>query len=239
MVAGVAGEGVAAATQANLAAVSDSTRPAADIARDADRKPAETLTFVGAKPGDKIAAQAASPPRDGQHDFDFEFGVWRTHIRRLIHPLTGSTTWVDYDGTTMVREVWDGRANLVELDVSGSAGRIEGASLRLYDPRSRQWRINYSNSNDGALGPPAIGEFKDGRGEFYDQEDLGGRSIFVRFVISEITPVSAHFEQSYSADGGKTWEINWIATDTRVANAQTGRIKGLNGNARSTCLRQR
>jgi hypothetical protein len=157
--------------------------------------------------------------RDGQHDFDFEFGVWRTHLRRLAHPLSGSNSWVEYDGTTTVRAVWDGRANLVELDVNGPAGHIEALSLRLYNPLSHQWSLNFSNSSLGTMSTPTIGEFRNGRGEFFDHEDLDGRSIFVRFVISDITALSVRFEQSYSADGGKSWELNWVATDTRVPGA--------------------
>jgi hypothetical protein len=154
--------------------------------------------------------------RDGQHDFDFEIGVWKTHLSRRLRPLTGSTTWVEYDGTTVVRKVWNGRANLVELEVDGPAGHIEGLSLRLYNPESRQWSLNFSNSAGGTLSPPVIGEFKNRRGEFYSQETLNGRAIFVRFVISDITPNSCRFEQAFSDDGGKTWEVNWIAIDTRV-----------------------
>jgi hypothetical protein len=160
--------------------------------------------------------QAAPAERDGQHDFDFEIGTWKTHLKRLQRPLTGSTTWVEYEGTTVVRKVWDGRANLVELNVKGPAGRIEGLSLRLYNPQSRQWSLNFANSASGSLTIPSIGSFKNGRGEFYAQETLNGRSIFVRFVIYDITPNSARFEQAFSDDGGKTWEVNWIATDTRV-----------------------
>jgi hypothetical protein len=170
------------------------------------------------------ASAAASPDpvptraerRDGRHDFDFETGSWKTHLRRLQKPLTGSTTWVEYEGTTVVRKVWGGAANLVELDVQGPAGRIEGLSLRLYNPESRQWSLNFANRRGGTMSPPTIGEFQNGRGEFYSREDLDGRAIFVRFVISDITPNSCHFEQAFSADGGKTWEVNWIATDTRV-----------------------
>ena len=154
--------------------------------------------------------------RDGQHDFDFEIGTWKTHLRRLLHPLTGSTTWVEYEGTTVVRKVWNGRANLVELNVVGPAGHIEGLSLRLYNPQSHQWSLNFANSNDGTLSQPTIGEFKNGRGEFFDQETLNGRAIYVRFVISDITPNSCRFEQSFSDDGGKSWEVNWIAIDRRV-----------------------
>lgn len=154
--------------------------------------------------------------RDGQHDFDFEIGTWKTHLKRLVKPLSGSTTWVEYEGTTRVTKVMDGRANLVELKATGPAGTFEGMSLRLYNPQSRQWSLNFANVNAGVLVPPAIGEFKNGRGEFYNQDTLNGRSILVRFVILDITPTSCRFEQSFSDDGGKRWELNWIAVDTRV-----------------------
>jgi len=158
----------------------------------------------------------AVPARDGRHDFDFEIGTWKTHLSRLVHPLTGSTAWVDYEGVTRVSKVWDGRANLVELEADGSAGHIEALSLRLYNPDSHQWSLNFANGSTGTLGPPTIGEFTHGRGEFYDQEMLNGRSILVRFVISDMTANSCRFEQAFSDDGGKTWEVNWIATDTRT-----------------------
>lgn len=157
-------------------------------------------------------------PHDEQHDFDWEIGTWKTHLKRLQKPLTGSTAWVEYEGTTVVRKVWEGRANLVELDVSGTAGRIEGLSLRLYAPEARQWSLNFSNAKTGTLSPPVTGEFRDGRGEFFGVDTLGGgRAILVRFVISPIDARSWRFEQSFSDDGGRTWEVNWIATDTRVS----------------------
>ena len=153
---------------------------------------------------------------DGQHDFDFEIGNWKTHISRLEQPLNGSRRWVEYDGTSVVRPVWKGRANLVELEVNGPAGHIEGLSLRLYNPQSHQWSLNYANSKVGSLSQPAVGEFANGRGEFFDQESFNGRMILVRSVWSDITANSCRFEQSFSDDGGKTWEVNWIATDTRM-----------------------
>ena len=161
-------------------------------------------------------SQQNEKQRSGQNDFDFEIGTWKTKLRRLQNPLSGSTTWVEYEGTTIVREVWGGRANLVELDVSGPAGRIEALSLRLYNPESRQWSLNFSNVKSGVMAIPTVGEFKNGRGEFYNQETFKGRAILVRFIISDITPDSCHFEQAFSDDGGKTWEVNWIAVDTRV-----------------------
>jgi hypothetical protein len=156
--------------------------------------------------------------RDGQHDFDFEIGTWATHLRRLKDPLAGSTDWVEYKGSSVVRDIWGGRANLVELDVAGAAGRIEGLNLRLYRPQSRQWSLTFASSANGLLATPAIGAFEDGRGAFYSQEDLDGRAILSRFVISDITPTSCRFEQAFSDDWGSTWEPNWIAVDTRIAD---------------------
>jgi hypothetical protein len=163
-----------------------------------------------------IGVGPSSTERDGQLDFDFEIGTWKTHLRRLLHPLTGSNTWVEYEGRSVVRKVWNGRANLVELEADGSAGHFEGLNLRLYNPQSRQWSLNFANGKSGALSQPTIGGFRAGRGEFFDQETLNGRAILVRFVISDITPDSCRFEQAFSDDGGRTWEVNWIATDTRV-----------------------
>ena len=159
--------------------------------------------------------QATAEERDGQHDFDFEFGNWKAHVKRLLHPLAGSDTWVDYEGTSILRKVWDGRANLGELQIDSPTGHIEGLSLRLYNPQSRQWNIYWANSKDGSLGTPMVGQFKNGRGEFFDQEIFQGKAIYVRFIFSDITPTSFRLEQSFSADGGKTWEPNWIATFTR------------------------
>jgi hypothetical protein len=158
---------------------------------------------------------AQESARDGRHDFDFEIGDWATHLKRLQRPLSGSTTWVEYEGTTTVRGVLNGRANLAELVVQGPAGRIEGAALRLYDPQSRQWTLNFFNVADGRLTPPMFGEFRDGRGLFHGEDTLNGRSILVRFVITRVTADSYRFEQAFSADAGQTWEINWVATDTR------------------------
>jgi len=167
-----------------------------------------------------FAQENAPARRDGQHDFDWEIGSWKTHLKRLQRPLTGSTAWVEYEGTSVVRKVLGGRANLVELDVTGPAGRIEGLSLRLYNPEARQWSLNFSNARTGTLSPPVYGEFKNGRGEFFGVDTLdGGRAILVRFVITQIDSNTWRFEQAFSDDAGKTWEVNWIATDTKTAAA--------------------
>src|SRR5260370_32401151 len=153
----------------------------------------------------KTSLQHASTQRDGQHDFDFEIGTWKTHLSRLLHPLTGSTTWVEYDGTTVVRKVWNGRANLLELTADGPQGHFEGLNLRLYNPQSRQWSLNFSNSNGGTLSQPTIRELKNWRGEFYNQEMLNGRATYLRLVTSNTTPTCGGFEQPLLPDACKHW----------------------------------
>jgi hypothetical protein len=173
-------------------------------------------------------AQAVALPehagelRDGQHDFDFNIGVWHTHIRRLLHPLTGSNDWVELDGTVHVRKVWNGRAQLEEIDAHSSNGQLEGLTLFLYNPQAHQWGQYFASKAAGVLNQPLIGEFKNGRGELFDQESFNGRTIFVRFVWSDITPNSHHVEQSFSDDGGKTWEPNFVATLTRDEETSDG-----------------
>ena len=160
-------------------------------------------------------SQAAGALRDGQRDFDFDFGTWKTHSSRLLHPLTGSTTWVDMDGMTIVKKIWGGRANLAEFKADGPAGHIELLSLRWYNPTAHQWSLDFATPNVGTLGIPCVGEFNNGRGDFYDQETIDGKSILVRFSIWGITDNTAQSEQAFSDDGGKTWETNWINRYTR------------------------
>jgi hypothetical protein len=162
-----------------------------------------------------MSSLPASEVHDGAHDFDFHFGVWKTHIRRLQNPLTGSRTWTDYDGTSVVSKVWGGRASLFELEATGPAGHIEGVGLRLFNPQSHQWSLNWANSTDGVMTTPMIGRFVHGQGQFYDQEEFQGRIIMTRNGFSAITPDSSRFEQAFSDDAGKTWETNWIMTFIR------------------------
>jgi hypothetical protein len=137
---------------------------------------------------------------------------------RLEHPLTGSKTWVEFDGTFVARKVWDGRANVEEVELNSPTGPIEGLTLRLYNPQSRQWSIYWANSKNGAMGTsPQIGQFKNGRGEFYGTDTLNGKLIYVRFVWTNTN--TPHFEQSYSDDGGKTWDVNWMTEQTRISDA--------------------
>ena len=153
--------------------------------------------------------------RDGSHGFDWEIGAWDTQVR-VRAPLSTAETWTEFRGTSIVHGFSNNRSNLVDLAVANtSGGRIEGVSLRLYNPQTQQWSLNFASIRAGILTPPVYGGFANGRGEFYGQDTVDGRTVLVRFVISDITANSAHFEQSFSADGGRTWIANWIATDAR------------------------
>lgn len=175
-------------------------------------------------PRERVGAQSPSAPksvsdkRDGQHDFDFLVGSWKFHLKRLKKRLAGSTEWVDFDGTTVCRKVLDGRAEVEEMKVESvdKQMHIQGLAMRLYNPESHQWSIYWVNGADGILEQnPMVGQFSNGRGEFYNQQIFEGRAIYARFTWSDVTTDTPHFEQAFSADGGKTWETNWITDQTK------------------------
>ena len=167
------------------------------------------------------ASQPPAPPttmRDGQHDFDFNIGVWKTHIKRSLDPFDAGAKSIELDGTVTVRKVWDGRAQLEEIEADGPKGHWEGLSLFLYNPEAHQWSQSFVNSKVGALTPSSsnVGEFKDGRGVLIGQDTVNGKTILVRAVWSDIKPGSHQYEESYSNDGGTTWVRSFIANLTRL-----------------------
>src|SRR4029450_10252928 len=98
-------------------------------------------------------------------------------------------------------------------------GPRQGMTLFLYNPETHQCRQSFINSKIGELTPPLIGAFKDGRGELFAQDTLNGRSILVRAVWSDITRDAHRYEESYSNDGGATWEPAFSASLTRLEDA--------------------
>lgn len=175
------------------------------------------LLIAMATSGDAATAPASSPGADSQRDFDWETGTWRTTVRVLAEPLSDSPDeWLQFTGTSAVRPLMDRKANVVEFEVSGPSGRIEALNLRLYEPQAGRWSLTFVNIRDGLLTPAVYGGFHDGVGEFYGDDQLGGRPIRVRFLVFRQGPDKARFEQAFSADDGTTWETNWIAVDHRV-----------------------
>jgi hypothetical protein len=178
------------------------------------------LGLAAALPLCAAAAPAATPAaaalRDGQHDFDFNFGVWKTHIRRMLDPMSGSREFVEFDGTVTVRKLWDGRGQMEEIEADGPRGHWEGLTVFLYNPEAHQWSQTFADAKAGTLTTPSVGDFHGGRGELYAPDVVNGRTILVRATWSDITKDAHHFEEAYSADGGRTWVPVFIASLTRL-----------------------
>jgi hypothetical protein len=156
-------------------------------------------------------------PSDGAGDFDFLHGTWRIHNRRLRQPLGESEEWYEFEGRSVERPFWDGRGNLEEYDATLPDGTaLRGIALRLYDPQAKRWTIHWSNGANGTLDPPMFGTFQNGRGEFYGQEEFQRRMILVRFIWTHTGRDAARWEQAFSADGGRTWQTNWIMAFSRI-----------------------
>jgi hypothetical protein len=167
----------------------------------------------------KVGSQTTTSERDGQRYFDFALGTWKAHLKQLEHPLTGSNNWVEFDGTFVASKVWDGRAISEEVELDSPTGHIEGLALRLYNAQTHQWSIYWANSKNGVMDTsPQVGQFKNGRSEFYGTDTLNGKLLYVRFVWTNTNTNTPHFEQSYSDDRGKTWEVNWITDQTRISD---------------------
>jgi hypothetical protein len=174
--------------------------------------------FGAAVAGAQADAQAPKPAaqeRDGSHDFDALLGSWKYHLRRRLNPLTGSNTWIDLEGTGVCRRIFDG-AQIDQIVVDGAGTHIEGLTLRTYNPQTHLWSLHWANRRDGKLDVPQIGRFKDGHGEFFAMDMINGKSVLVKFDWTGLNTSSPHFEQSFSDDGGKTWEVNWITDQVRV-----------------------
>jgi hypothetical protein len=171
--------------------------------------------LAGAAPFAARAADGFPATHDGAHDFDFDLGAWKTHITRRLHPMTGSSETIQLTGTVTVRKVWDGRGQLEEIEADGPNGHWEGMTVFLYDPQARQWSMNFANSSAGKFTTPMVGSFGNGRGELIGQDTLDGRSVLVRGVWSDVTPSTHIYQESYSADGGRTWEVAFTALKTK------------------------
>lgn len=163
------------------------------------------------------AAAETAPMHDGRHDFDFNLGTWKTHIRRLTHPLSGDKESIELNGTVTVRPVWGGRAMLEEIETDGPRGHWQGATLFLYNPGARQWSQTFFDSAKPTPGSSLVGGFANRRGELYAQDTLGGRTVLVRGTWSDITPDSHRYEEAYSDDGGRNWETVFSARLERIA----------------------
>ncbi|MEV6912651.1 hypothetical protein [Amycolatopsis sp. NPDC051071] len=145
-------------------------------------------------------------------DFDFLAGTWNVLNRRLTKRLAGSDDWVEFTAPAKGWTLFDGMANVDEIIFPDGT---RGLTLRLFNPATRKWALNWASSETGTLFPPVVGQFTDGRGVFYGEDTEGGAPVRVRFTWSEITENSARWDQAFSIDDGANWELNWIMDFTR------------------------
>jgi hypothetical protein len=165
---------------------------------------------------------ALNEQHDGAHDFDFCFGRWRVHNERLGQRLVGSNDWQYFDAIQECRPILGGLGNIDEFvtDEFG-AGVFLGMTLRLFDRATGLWSIWWASNRKGGLEPPVTGAFVDGVGHFEGDDTHDGIPVRVRFLWSRSEDHSAHWEQAFSTDSGRTWETNWRMHMTRLAEYQS------------------
>jgi len=146
---------------------------------------------------------------DGRHDFDFLHGAFKVHNRRLKERLQGSTEWLEFEATNVGRPLLDGLGNEDEYRTDFWPHFVAMA-FRFFDPKTKRWAIYWADGNRGILEPPVYGAFSGGRGVFEGEDLFAGKPIRVRFLWSGVATPTPRWEQAFSADGGATWETNWI-----------------------------
>ncbi len=164
-----------------------------------------------------VDAALSKPSGEGESDFDFFFGRWSVVHKRLKERLVGDTRWETFAGRCETRPILGGLGNIDDNVLELPAGTYRAASIRQFDPAERLWAIWWMDARRPGLDPPVRGRFLGGVGTFYGDDTLRGQPIRARFTWSEITPISARWDQAFSSDGGATWETNWLMHFTRTS----------------------
>lgn len=150
-------------------------------------------------------------------DFDFLVGHWDVRHRRLRRRLAASDEWESFAGTLVNRPVLGGHGNVGDNHFVRGGGQA-GIGLRAFDPASGDWLSWWLDGRrPTGFAPPLRGRFGDGTGLFAGEDVEDGRPVRIRVTWSRITPRSARWEQAMSADGGVTWETNWVSDFERRA----------------------
>lgn len=143
-------------------------------------------------------------------DFDFEFGRWHVHHRRLKDRLVGCDDWETFSGQSETRPVLGGNGNVEDNLLDFPAGPYRAIALRAFDVATQTWAIWWLSANDPhRLDVPVIGKFEGGVGAFFAKDILRDAPVDVRFLWLHTDTATPRWEQAMSRDGGKTWETNW------------------------------
>ena len=161
-------------------------------------------------------AQTTAVIHDGSHDFDFALGSWTTEVTIIKDPFNKPNEQIHMRGTKVARPIWKGKGWIEEIGADGPNSHWQGATIFLYDPAAHQWSQNYVDSSEGRMEPPSIGEYRDGKLEFYSQEFVDGRATLLRGTWTILSKDLHTYEIARSIDGGRSWHTSFIARVSRA-----------------------
>jgi hypothetical protein len=157
-----------------------------------------------------------------QHEFDFVFGRWVVHNRKLRDVGDPSCEeWLEFDATSEVSPIVAGHGHIERMFVVNppDGESFEGFTLRLFQPATGTWRIWWSSSRaPGVLDPPVEGRFDGDHGVFECEDEIAGHPVVVRFEWLRPDPEAPRWQQSFSYDGGESWKLNWVMEFRREAS---------------------
>lgn len=187
---------------------------------DAQRRQLMRLSLLAALPGLVTLSGATAAPSavNAPHDFDFFLGKWQVRHRRLKQRLAGSNEWEEYEGTTHCQSILGGIANFNDSIVHRAGSTYRSLGMRAFDAKSGVWTDwSLDGRNPTQITVDGVGGFADGVGTFFADDTFDGKPIRVRGIFTPLTRSSMQWEQAFSADGGRTWETNYVMRYTRVS----------------------
>jgi hypothetical protein len=183
------------------------------ISRRALLQAGGAFAFSAALAESSFAAADAAEARG----FDFLHGRWTVIHRKLKQRLAGNSEWFEFPGQLTVAPILGGLGNFDQNVLSDPKGTYEASSLRLFNPRQKQWSIWWFDARLPGIDPPVVGGFKGSKGTFHSRDVFKDRPIRVRTTYEPLTQDHAQWTQAFSPDDGATWEVNWIMDFKRAA----------------------
>jgi hypothetical protein len=164
----------------------------------------------------KVALDLSLPAPDdtgAAHDFDFWLGDW-TLVQRIWsgdgneferYPARNKVRAIEGDGALI--ETFQGEVRFFWLGMQ-EPEQVRGASVRAYDPDSRQWRIFWIDTLEPQFGPPFNGDFSGVAGEFLLTDQPPGIPPS-RIRFEPHTEGTVDWEMAIATPDGKDWQRLW------------------------------
>jgi hypothetical protein len=178
-------------------------------------KPAQAMlddSMIDADPPrfDPVPTPPTAPTPGQPGDFAFLDGAWQ--IRHLKHRADG---WDRFLGEARCFSILGGIGSVEELLIP--ARDFSGLGLRLLDVEKRQWADHWVNAKSGVMTVPGQGgSFEQGVGLFASTYEEDGKTMRSMGIWDRIGAGVCRWRQVYSADGGRTWQHDWVMHWRRV-----------------------